>query len=231
IIILEGYGLTETAAGSSLNRPWNYKFGTVGPPFPGTEFKIADDGEVLVRGEGVMEGYHNMEAETSATLLDDGWLATGDIGELDDEGYLRITDRKKDLFKTSGGKYVAPAHIEGIFKGVSPLASQMIVHGDQRNYCSAIITLDADAVTEWASKNGMEGKPYAEVVASDAMRGVVQAHVDELNSKLNRWETIKKFVILDHDLTVERDELTPSLKLKRRVVEDKHRDKLDALYE
>ena len=231
IVILEGYGLTETAAGSSLNRPWNYKFGTVGPPFPGTEFKIADDGEVLVRGPGVMEGYHNLEAETSATLLDGGWLATGDIGELDDEGYLRITDRKKDLFKTSGGKYVAPAHIEGIFKGVCPLASQMIVHGAERNFCSAIITLDADAVAEWASKNGMEGRPYAEVVASDAMREVVQGHVDELNSKLNRWETIKKFVILDHDLTVERDELTPSLKLKRRVVEEKHRDKLDALYE
>lgn len=231
IIILEGYGLTETAAGSSLNRPWNYKFGTVGPPFPGTEFKIADDGEVLVRGPGVMEGYHNMDAETSATLLDDGWLATGDIGELDDDGYLRITDRKKDLFKTSGGKYVAPAHIEGVFKGVCPLASQMIVHGQERNFCSAIITLDADAVTEWAAKHGMEGKPYAEVVGSAQMRDVMQGYVDELNSKLNRWETIKKFVILDHDLSIERDELTPSLKLKRRVVEAKHRDKLDALYE
>ena len=231
IIILEGYGLTETAAGSSLNRPWNYKFGTVGPPFPGTEFKIADDGEILVRGPGVMEGYHNMEAATSQTLLDGGWLATGDIGEIDDEGYLRITDRKKDLFKTSGGKYVAPAHIEGVFKGVCPLASQMIVHGDQRNYCSAIITLDADAVTEWASKHGMEGKSYAEVAGSAQMREVVQGYVDELNSKLNRWETIKKFIVLDHDLSIERDELTPSLKLKRRVVEDKHRDKLDALYE
>ncbi|WP_333908558.1 AMP-dependent synthetase/ligase [Solicola gregarius] len=231
IVILEGYGLTETAAGSSLNRPWNYKFGTVGPPFPGTEFKIADDGEVLVRGPGVMDGYHNMEAETSQTLLEDGWLATGDIGELDDEGYLRITDRKKDLFKTSGGKYVAPSHIEGVFKGVCPLASQMIVHGQERNFCSAIITLDADAVTEWSAKHGMEGATYAEVAQSEAMRSTIQAHVDELNSKLNRWETIKKFVILDHDLSIERDELTPSLKLKRRVVEDKHRDKLDALYD
>ena len=231
IIILEGYGLTETAAGSSLNRPWNYKFGTVGPPFPGTEFKIADDGEVLVRGPGVMAGYHNLEAETSQTMLDDGWFATGDIGELDDEGYLRITDRKKDLFKTSGGKYVAPSHIEGVFKGVCPLASQMIVHGADRNFCSAIITLDADAVTEWAAKHGMEGASYAEVAKSDVMREMMQGYVDELNSKLNRWETIKKFVILDHDLSIERDELTPSLKLKRRVVEDKHRDKLDALYE
>ncbi|MGH3358615.1 MAG: AMP-dependent synthetase/ligase [Nocardioidaceae bacterium] len=231
IVILEGYGLTETAAGSCLNRPWNYKFGTVGPPFPGTEIKIADDGEVLLRGPGVMDSYHNLEADTRAALVGDGWFATGDIGELDDDGYLRITDRKKDLFKTSGGKYVAPSHIEGIFKGVCPLASQMVVHGDNRNFCSALITLDADAVAEWASKHGMDGWAYADIVGSAEMHEVIQGHVDELNGKLNRWETIKKFVILDHDLSIERNELTPSLKLRRRVVEDKHRDKLDALYD
>jgi len=230
ITILEGYGLTETAAGSFVNHPDLVKIGTVGPPMPGTEVKIAEDGEVLIKGPGVMQGYHNLEAETKATLVGDGWLATGDIGELDPDGYLRITDRKKDLFKTSGGKYIAPSHIEGVFKGVCPLASQMVVHGADRNFCVALITLDADAVADWASKNGMEGASYADIVSSEAMQTTIQGHVDELNAKLNRWETIKRFVVLDHDLSIESGELTPSLKLKRRVVEDRYADQLEGLY-
>src|SRR5699024_9136936 len=135
-------GLTETSAGTFVNHPDRYKFGTVGLPMPGTEVRIADDGEVLIRGPGVMDGYHNMEEESKVTLLDDGWLATGDIGFVDDDGLLTVTDRKKDLFKTSGGKYVAPSVIEGMFKGVCPLASHMVVHGNERNFCSALITLD-----------------------------------------------------------------------------------------
>jgi long-chain acyl-CoA synthetase len=230
ILILEGYGLTETSAGSFVNRPDAYRFGTVGHPFPGTEVKIADDGEILIRGPGVMDGYHNLDEETAGTLIGDGWLATGDIGEVDDAGYLKITDRKKDLFKTSNGKYVAPSSIERQFKAICPLASQMVVHGHERNFVTAIITLDPDAVTDWATHHGMEGKSYAEVVASDEMQKAVDGYVTALNSRLNRWESIKRFVLLEHDLTIESGELTPSLKVRRRVVETNYRDRLDALY-
>ena len=149
---------------------------------------------------------------------------------MDDAGFLKITDRKKDLFKTSNGKYVAPSSIEGQFKAICPLASQMVVHGHDRNFVTAIITLDPDAVTDWAKHHGMEGTSYAEVVGSDEMQKTVDGYVNELNSRLNRWETIKKFVLLEHDLTIESGELTPSLKVKRRVVETNYRDQLDALY-
>ena len=230
ILILEGYGLTETSAGAYVNRPDAYKLGTVGIPLPGTESKIAEDGEVLLKGPNIMQGYHNLESESSSALLGGGWLATGDIGEIDDEGFLRITDRKKDLFKTSGGKYVAPSYVEGVFKGVCSLASQMVVHGNDRNFCSALITLDADAVAAWAESHGMSGKSYSEIVSSPEMHEVISNDVDALNAKLNRWETIKKFAILDHDLSVESGELTPSLKLKRKVVEENYRDILDGFY-
>ncbi len=230
ILILEGYGLTESAAGTTVNRPESFKFGTVGLPFPGTEFRVAEDGELLVRGPGVMDGYHHLDRETAETLSQDGWLATGDIGDIDDDGFVRITDRKKDLFKTSGGKYVAPASIEGRFKAVCPLASQIVVHGDQRHYCSALITLDADAVSEWAGRHQMGGASYAEVVMSDAMRAEVSRCVDKLNASLNRWETIKRFAVLEQDLSTESGELTPSMKVRRRVVEEHYRDHLESLY-
>ncbi|MBA3720128.1 MAG: long-chain fatty acid--CoA ligase [Nocardioidaceae bacterium] len=231
VLILEGYGLTETSAGSCVNRPERNKFGTVGPPLPGTEVKVASDGELLIKGPGVMDGYHSMPDETAETLTEDGWCKTGDIGEIDDDGFVKITDRKKDLFKTSGGKYVAPSNIEGRFKALCPLAGQIVVHGNERNFCSAIITLDPDAVSDWAERNGMSGASYEKVVGSDKMHEVVQGYVDKLNAKLNRWETIKKFLLLEHDLTVESGELTPSMKVKRRVVEDNHRDELDAFYQ
>jgi long-chain acyl-CoA synthetase len=230
ILILEGYGLTETSAGSFVNHPDSHRFGTVGHPLPGTEVDIAEDGEILVRGPGVMDGYHNLEEETAAALIGDGWLATGDIGEVDADGFLRITDRKKDLFKTSGGKYIAPSNIEGQFKAVCPLASQMVIHGHDRNFVTAIITLDPDAVTQWASHHGMEGSSYSEVVTSERMHETVDGYVKELNARLNRWEQIKKFVVLEQDLTIESGELTPSLKVKRRVVETHYRDVLDAMY-
>jgi len=230
ILILEGYGLTETSAGSAVNRPDRFRFGTVGLPLPGTEVMIAADGEVLLKGPGMMDGYHHLDAETRAAFVGDGWLATGDIGEVDADGFLRITDRKKDLFKTSGGKYVAPSHIEGLFKAVCPLASQMVVHGNERNYCVALIALDPDAVASWAGGHDMEGLTYAEVVGSAAMRAEIDDYVQKLNAQLNRWESIKKFVILDRDLSVESGELTPSMKVKRRVVETEYRAALDALY-
>jgi long-chain acyl-CoA synthetase len=229
ILILEGYGLTETSAGSFVNHPDEYKFGTVGQVFLGSEVKIASDGEVLIKGPGVMDGYHNLPEQT-AEALDDGWLHTGDIGEIDAEGFLKITDRKKDLFKTSGGKYIAPSSIESQFKAVCPYASQFLVHGNDRNYCVALITLDPDAMAEWATHNDMAGKSYAEIVSSPKVKDMVAGYVEELNSRLNRWETIKKWILLDHDLTVESGELTPSMKVKRKVVEQNYKEQIDALY-
>ncbi|TDO69276.1 long-chain acyl-CoA synthetase [Kribbella sp. VKM Ac-2571] len=230
LLILEGYGLSETSAGSTLNRPTQYRLGSVGPAFPGTQFKIAEDGEILIKGDGVMSGYHNQPEQTAEVLDADGWFHTGDIGHFEDE-YLFITDRKKDLFKTSGGKYVAPQVIEGRFKTICPYASQFIVHGNLRNFVSALVTLDPDAIEGWAAANGLAGKPYAEIVTSDAAHAMVQGYVDELNAGLNRWETIKKFTILDRDLTVESGEMTPSLKLKRKHVETQYADVLDKMYE
>jgi long-chain acyl-CoA synthetase len=230
LLILEGYGLTESSAASFVNRPGSYAFGSVGWPLPGTEVKIAGDGEVLLRGPGIMAGYHNLPEESAEAVGADGWLHTGDIGELDDRGFLRITDRKKDLFKTSNGKHVAPSSMEAIFKGVCPYASQLIVHGEGRSFVTALVTLDADSMATWAGQNGKAGTPYAELVRSAEVREMVQGYIDELNSQLNHWETIKKFLILDKDLTIEDGDLTPSMKLKRKVVSKKYRDELDSLY-
>ena len=230
MLILEGYGLTETSAGATINRPDAFRLGSVGLPLPGSEIKIAEDGEVLIKGPNIMRGYHNLPDETAAAMLDDGWFASGDIGEIDADGFLKITDRKKDLFKTSGGKYIAPTYIEGMFKGICPLVSNVLVHGNERNFCSALITLEADAATAWAAQHGLAGKSYAEIAASPQIQQELQHAVDELNAKLNRWETIKKFAVLDRDLTVESGELTPSLKVKRKVVEDNFRDVLEGFY-
>ena len=230
LLILEGYGLTETGAASFVNRPSAYALGSVGWPLPGTEVKLAGDGEILLRGPGVMEGYHHNEEATAETLDVQGWLHTGDIGELDERGFLRITDRKKDLFKTSGGKYVAPSAIETMFKGMCPYASHMLVHGADRNFVSALITLDPEAIEGWAAEQGLAGRPYSEVVSSPQCRDMVQRYIDELNLGLNRWEQIKRFTILERDLTVEEGELTPSMKMRRKHVDEKYRGQLDALY-
>jgi len=230
MFIAEGYGLTETSAAATVNLPHRFRFGTVGPALAGTELKIADDGEVLVRGPGVMRGYHGLPEATAETLDADGWLHTGDIGELDPDGMLRITDRKKDLIKTSGGKYVAPQPIEVAFPTICGLASQFMVHGDGRNYVTALVTLDPDAMAQWAQANGVQERDPAALTRREDVRAVVKAGVDQLNSGLNRWETIKDFRILEHDLTVEAGELTPSLKLKRRVVEQRYRAVLDEMY-
>jgi long-chain acyl-CoA synthetase len=230
INILEGYGMTESSAGSFVNHPDDNRFGTVGPVIPGSEVRIAEDGEVLIKGPGVMEGYHNLPEQTAEALTEDGWLRTGDIGELDADGYLRITDRKKDLFKTSGGKYIAPSAIESQFKAICPYASQFLVHGSERNFCVALITLDPDAMEGWAAENGMAGASYADIVGSQQVKDMVGGYVETLNARLNRWETIKKWILLDHDLTVESGELTPSMKVKRKVVEQNYRDDIDKLY-
>jgi len=228
--IAEGYGLTETSAFTAVNLPDRVRFGTVGPPAPGTEARIADDGELLLHGPGVMRGYHNLPEQTAEVLTDDGWFHTGDIGELDD-GYLRITDRKKDLIKTSGGKYVAPQKVEVIFKAVCPYASQIVVHGDRRNYTTALITLDPDAIAVWAEQNDLASASYEELTKAPQVRAMIDTHIDELNSRLERWETIKRFAILPEDLTVEAGDLTPSLKVKRKAVERKYMDVLDSMYD
>ncbi len=230
ILILEGYGMTENAAGATVNHPDDYKMGTVGPALPGSEVKIGEGDEVLLRGPHIMAGYHNLPEETAKTLTEDGWLHTGDKGSLDADGFLTITGRIKDLFKTSGGKYIAPSAIESKFKAICPYASQFMVFGNDRNFVVALITLDPDAMKDWAAENGLAGKDYTEVVRSDAAHQLVTGYVEELNAKLNRWETIKKWEILDHDLTIESGELTPSMKVKRNVVETNNQDRISAFY-
>ncbi|MEU6445405.1 AMP-dependent synthetase/ligase [Streptomyces sp. NPDC048232] len=231
IHILEGYGLTESSAASFVNPGEAYRTGTVGKPLPGTEVRIADDGEILLRGPGIMEGYHKLPEKTAEVLEADGWFHTGDIGELSADGYLRITDRKKDLIKTSGGKYIAPAEVEGQFKAVCPYVSNILVHGADRNFCTALISLDEIAITEWAKENGLEGKPYAEIVAAPVTVEMVDGYVKELNEGLQRWQTIKKFRLLPRDLDVEHGEITPSLKLKRPVVEREYKHLIEEMYE
>ena len=228
--VLEGYGLTETSAATCVNRPFANKIGTVGWPLPGTEVKTAEDGELLIKGPGVMLGYRGLDEATAESLID-GWFHTGDIAEILPSGHVKITDRKKDLFKTSNGKYVAPGQIEATFKGLCPYASQLVIDGDGRKFVSALVTLDEEAIMGWAANNGLGGEQYRTVVTSDAAREMVQGYVHKLNSGLNRWEQIKRFVILDRDLSIEDGEITPSLKLKRKMVLTKYGDQLDSVYQ
>ncbi|MGW1495953.1 AMP-dependent synthetase/ligase [Streptomyces sp. NPDC002402] len=230
IHILEGYGLTESSAASFVNPGEAYRTGTVGKPVPGTEVRIADDGEILLRGPGIMEGYHGLPEKTAEVLEPDGWFHTGDIGELSADGYLRITDRKKDLIKTSGGKYIAPAEVEGQFKAVCPFVSNILVHGADRNFCTALIALDEPTILGWAKENGLDGKSYAEVVATKEAQQLIEGYVKRLNEGLQRWQTIKKFRLLPRDLDIEHGELTPSLKLKRPVVEREYKDLIEDMY-
>ena len=245
LTILEGYGLTETSAATCIVRPDNVQFGTVGEPFAGTQIGIADDGEILVRGPGVMRGYRNLpEANAEVFEQGDGWFSTGDIGTIDEKGRVKITDRKKDLVKTSGGKYIAPSAIEGKFKVIFGMAQAFIVHANNRKFASALVALDPDAVLAWAGENGMtatwaagigpvtdeESAQFKAIADSEAMHTAVDNSVIQLNTELNHWETIKKFEILEAPLSIDTGELTPSLKVKRKVVEDKYRDILDAMY-
>jgi len=224
--ILEGYGLTETSAGTFVNRPGRNRIGTVGPPVPGTEVRIAEDGEILVKGPGVMREYYADPAAT-AEVLKDGWFTTGDIGVIDAEGCLRITDRKKDLIVTAGGKNVAPQNLENELKTV-PLISQVMVHGDRRRFLSALITLNPEAARTWAAAQGIPaGSPLHE---HPALRAELQAAIDALNARQPSYSTIKKFAIVPRDFTQETGELTPTLKVKRKVVTKNYQGLLDAFY-
>ncbi|GAA0803766.1 AMP-dependent synthetase/ligase [Spirilliplanes yamanashiensis] len=228
--IMEGYGLTESSAANFVNRLGKLKIGTVGQALGDLECRIDSDGEVLLRGAPVMRAYRNLPEATAESFTEDGFFRTGDIGHLDADGYLSITDRKKDLVKTSGGKYIAPSHIEGMFKAVCPYTSQAVVIGQARNYVTMLISLDPDAITSWAAGGPLEGKSYAEIVAAPETEKMVAGYIDELNGKLNRWETIKKFAILPRDLTIEDGEITPSMKIKRRGVETNFAEQIDKMY-
>ncbi|MGB8795307.1 MAG: AMP-binding protein [Mycobacterium sp.] len=230
LLILEGYGLTESAGAGFINRPNNYKLGTVGLPFDGTEVRISDAGEIQFRSKCVMAGYHHLEKATAEALSDDGWLSTGDQGSIDDDGFLKITGRIKELFKLSNGKYVAPPAIEAKFATLCPYASQFMVFGEGRNFAAALVTLDADSISGWAKDHGLRDTSYEELTESEAVHEMIDEHVKKLNASLNRWETIKKWAVLDHELSVERGELTPSLKVKRGVVAEQNKETLNGFY-
>jgi long-chain acyl-CoA synthetase len=244
MLIVEGYGLTESSAASFVNLPTDFKFGTVGKPIPGVELSFMDvpgeEGteakqEILIHGRGIMRGYYNLpEASADVFHTDEAgkkWLRTGDAGELDSDGFLKITDRIKNLIKTSGGKYVAPQKLEGLIKTISPLVSQALVHGNKRNFCSMLLTMDPDALETWANEAGLSGMNYEELTQHEALKTYIQGHIDQLNTQLMKYETIKKFAVLPADLSIETGELTPSQKMKRKVVEAKYADILDGFYE
>jgi long-chain acyl-CoA synthetase len=223
--ILEGYGLSESSAASFVNRPGANRVGTVGPPVPGTEVRIADDGEILIRGPGVMKGYWN-DAAATAEALRDGWLYTGDIGHLEGE-HLRITDRKKDIIVTAGGKNVAPQNLENELK-TDPLVSQVMVHGDRRKFLSALVTLNEENARKWAADHGISAA--APLHAHPSVIARIQQAIDAMNERQASYSTIKKFAILPKDFTQETGELTPTLKVKRKVVTQKYRELLDGFY-
>jgi len=224
--MLEGYGLTETIAVTSVNLPGQNKLGTVGRPFPGVEVKIAEDCEILMRGRNIMRGYFGLPEATAEVIDKDGYFRTGDIGELDADGYLKITDRKKDLIKTSGGKYIAPQSIEGALKTASQLISQVVVIGDRRKYVSVLVT-----VVEAEAKKLSGASSYAEATRSPAMRQAVQEAIDRVNATLPSYETIKRFTILDRDFSQETGELTPTLKVKRKLATQRFKKEIDAMYD
>jgi long-chain acyl-CoA synthetase len=226
----EVYGMTESTGISHINYRGNYKAGTVGTPMPGYECRIAPDGEILVRGEGVFQGYLNMPEATAEAIDAEGWLHTGDIGEMDADGFLRITDRKKNLIVTAGGKNVAPANIELLITR-EPLISQVIVIGDRRRFLSALITLSAEHLVALQANGTYNGLSAAEIAASDAVRERVQAAIDRANVELARYENIRKYEILEREFSIDSGEMTPTLKLKRKVIETNHAHIIEAFYE
>ena len=228
LLILEGYGLTETTAAVAVNTPFDYRFGTVGKGIGDVRFKIAEDGEILVHSKKVMKEYLD-DPEGTAAVLTDGWYHTGDIGELSPEGYLRITDRKKDLIKTAGGKYVAPQKLEGLLKA-SHYISQVHIHGDQKKYIVAVLTLNMETIREWAAENAVDATSREDLVANARVRELLRKAVAETNSHLASYETIKNFAILPREFTIESGELTPSLKVKRKVVDERYKSMIDGLY-
>ncbi len=227
--IYEGYGLTETSPVLTANRPNHWKIGTVGQPIPGTTIKIADDGEILGKGGQIFQGYHENEDATREAIDDDGFFHTGDLGELDDDGYLKITGRKKEMIVTAAGKNVAPAVLEERAKSHT-LVSQVMVIGDNRRFISALVTIDEDAFPQWASQHGKAGKSVADLTDDPELRSAIQEAIDHANKAVSRAESIREFVILPQDFSIESGELTPTLKMKRKVVHDHYAEQIESIY-
>ena len=230
IPIGELWGMSETCGVATCNPPEKVKIGTVGPPVPGMEVKLAEDGEVLVRGPSNMIGYRNLPDKTAETILDDGWLATGDIGELDDDGYLKIVDRKKELIINAAGKNMSPANIEAKLKAASPLIGQATAIGDARPYNVALIVLDPDYAPTWAEQNGIQDASPEALAQDEKLIAAIQEGVDEANSKMSRVEQIKKFKVLPTEWEPGGDELTPTMKLKRKPISEKYEADIEELY-
>ena len=227
--IYEGYGMTECSAPSNVNMEGRLKLGTVGPALPGVEVRLADDGEVLIRGGNVAAGYYKDEEKTRETFDSEGWLHTGDVGEIDADGFLKIVDRKKELIITAGGKNISPANLEGLLKR-HPLVGQACVVGDQRPFVSALVVLDGDVAPGWARKNGIAATDVGQLAREPRVQGEIQRAVDDANQHVSRAEAIRKFTILPTEWTVDSEELTPTLKLKRRVIVTKYAEEIEGLY-
>jgi long-chain acyl-CoA synthetase len=227
VLVLEGWGMTETSTAATISKPDDFKIGTIGKPFPGCEVKIAEDGEILVKGPNVFQGYHKNPEATAETIVN-GWLHTGDIGEVDSEGFIKITGRKKDIIITAGGKNITPANLEAEIKQ-QPLVSQCVVVGDRRPYLVALVTLDPEEAVKYAQEHNLPEDPEA-LAANPDVHALIMAHVEEINKNYARVEQVKKVTILPQDLSQESGELTPTLKVKRAVVAQKHEDAIEQLY-
>jgi len=229
ILIIEGYGLTESSPVISANRIDDYKFGTVGKPFPGVEVKIAPDGEILAKGPNIMQGYYKNPKETEATIKD-GWLYTGDIGEFDYEGFLKITDRKKNLFKTSAGKYIAPTPIENLFLA-SKFIDQFVLIGDRRMFLTALIVPDFEALKEYADSNNIQYSKVEDLVHNDKIYKLLENELNQMQRQLANYERVRKFALLDRPFSIETGEITPSMKIRRKYIEERYRDLIEKMYE
>jgi long-chain acyl-CoA synthetase len=227
VLVLEGWGMTETSTAATISTPEDFKVGTIGKPFPGCEVGIAEDGEILVKGPNVFQGYHKNPEATAETIVD-GWLHTGDIGEIDSEGFIKITGRKKDIIITAGGKNITPANLEAEIKQ-HPLVSQCVVVGDRRPYLVALVTLDPEEAVKYAQEHNLSEDP-AQLAANPDVKAAIEAHVEKINQNFARVEQVKKIAILPHDLSQESGELTPTLKVKRAVVAQKHEGEIEQLY-
>jgi len=228
IPVMEGYGMTETSTVATSSRPDDHKFGTVGKPLPGVEVKIADDGELLIRGANIFRGYYKND-DASFGAVDEGWLHTGDLGSVDADGFVSITGRKKDIIITAGGKNLTPANLENDMKQ-SRWVSQAVMHGDRRPFPVMLITLDEEEIVPWAEQHGIEDRSIPALAQDDQVRALIQGILDAANAKYAQVEQVKRFAILDHDLSQETGELTPTLKVKRNVVNDKYGPLFDGLY-
>jgi long-chain acyl-CoA synthetase len=226
--VLEGYGMTETATVATYSTIEHHRFGSVGRVLPGVEARIADDGELLIKGDNIFQGYYRNDDASFGAIID-GWLHTGDLGSIDEDGYVYITGRKKDIIITAGGKNLTPANLENDLKQAR-WVSQAVMHGDRRPYPVMLIALDEEEIVPWARDHGIEDTSIAALAENDQVRALIQGELDTANAKYAQVEQIKRFFILDHDLSQETGELTPTLKVKRNVVNEKYAERFDALY-